>query len=68
MIRQPDFRRAWIKVKDAREALAKAAAVINGNPSHELDLVGITGTNGKDDDDISLFRSGRGSRRDSLRC
>ena len=41
------FEGAWIKVRDAREALAKAAAVINGNPSHELDLVGITGTNGK---------------------
>ncbi|MEQ1607239.1 MAG: UDP-N-acetylmuramoyl-L-alanyl-D-glutamate--2,6-diaminopimelate ligase [Pyrinomonadaceae bacterium] len=38
---------AWLKVANAREALAKAAAVINGNPSHELDLVGITGTNGK---------------------
>lgn len=44
----PDnFRGAWLKVKDAREALAKAAAVINNNPSHELDLVGVTGTNGK---------------------
>lgn len=42
-----DFESAWIKVTDAREALAKAAAVINGNPSHKLDLVGITGTNGK---------------------
>lgn len=42
-----DFKGAWLKVKDAREALAKAAAVINGNPSHDLDLVGITGTNGK---------------------
>lgn len=42
-----DFTGAWLKVNDAREALAKAAAVINGNPSHELDLVGITGTNGK---------------------
>jgi UDP-N-acetylmuramoyl-L-alanyl-D-glutamate--2,6-diaminopimelate ligase len=41
------FTGAWLKVKDAREALAKAAAVINGNPSHELDLVGVTGTNGK---------------------
>ena len=41
------FNGAWLKVKDAREALAKAAAVINGNPSHELDLVGVTGTNGK---------------------
>jgi UDP-N-acetylmuramyl-tripeptide synthetase len=41
------FESPWLKVKDAREALAKAAAVINGNPSHQLDLVGITGTNGK---------------------
>lgn len=41
------FSGAWLKVKDAREALAKAAAIINGNPSHDLDLVGITGTNGK---------------------
>ncbi len=42
-----DFQGPWLKVRDAREALAKAAAVINGNPSHELDLIGITGTNGK---------------------
>ncbi len=42
-----DFRGAWLKVKDARTALAQAAAVINGNPSHRLKLVGITGTNGK---------------------
>ena len=42
-----DFSGPWLKVEDAREALAKAAAVINGNPSHKLDLVGITGTNGK---------------------
>src|SRR4051794_34013221 len=42
-----DFDGAWLKVKDAREALAKAAAVINAEPSHDLDLVGITGTNGK---------------------
>lgn len=42
-----DLQAAWLKVADAREALAKAAAVINGNPSHKLDLVGITGTNGK---------------------
>ena len=41
------FGGVWLKVKDARESLAKAAAVINGNPSHKLDLVGITGTNGK---------------------
>lgn len=42
-----NFEGAWLKVADARESLAKAAAVINGNPSHELKLVGITGTNGK---------------------
>src|SRR5215210_1728141 len=41
------FGGTWLKVKNAREALARAAAVINGNPSHDLKLVGITGTNGK---------------------
>lgn len=42
-----DFTGAWLKVPDARVALAKAAAAINGDPSHKLDLVGVTGTNGK---------------------
>jgi UDP-N-acetylmuramyl-tripeptide synthetase len=42
-----NFRGSWLKVANAREALAKAAAVINGNPSHSLDLIGVTGTNGK---------------------
>ena len=42
-----NFSGAWLKVGDARVALAKAASVINGDPSHQLDLVGITGTNGK---------------------
>ncbi|MFN6963291.1 MAG: UDP-N-acetylmuramoyl-L-alanyl-D-glutamate--2,6-diaminopimelate ligase [Pyrinomonadaceae bacterium] len=41
------FTGAWIKVADAREALARAAAFVNADPSHELDLVGVTGTNGK---------------------
>jgi len=41
------FEGAWLKVADAREALAKAASVIYGNPSHHLKLVGVTGTNGK---------------------
>ncbi len=36
-----------IIVKDTRAALARAAAVFRRYPSHELDLVGITGTNGK---------------------
>jgi UDP-N-acetylmuramyl-tripeptide synthetase len=42
-----NFQGAWLKVADARSALAKAASVIYGEPSHELKLVGITGTNGK---------------------
>ena len=42
-----NFSGAWLKVSNTRAALAKAAAVINGNPSHDLKLVGVTGTNGK---------------------
>ncbi|NNE98971.1 MAG: UDP-N-acetylmuramoyl-L-alanyl-D-glutamate--2,6-diaminopimelate ligase [Pyrinomonadaceae bacterium] len=42
-----DFEGVWLQVPDARLALAKAAAVIHGDPSNELKLVGITGTNGK---------------------
>ncbi len=44
----PDnFKGAWLMVENARVALAKAASIINGEPSHKLDLVGVTGTNGK---------------------
>lgn len=42
-----NFEGIWLQVKDARKALAKAANVIHGQPSKELKLVGITGTNGK---------------------
>jgi len=42
-----NFRGAWLKVENSRRALAQAAAVIYQNPSQDLDLVGITGTNGK---------------------
>lgn len=42
-----NFDGAWLQVKNARKSLAEAAAIINGNPSKELKLVGITGTNGK---------------------
>lgn len=38
---------AWLQVANAREAHARAAAAIFGEPSRELNLVGITGTNGK---------------------
>ncbi len=45
---RPDgFSGAWLTVGDARSALPRAAAVIYGDPSHDLSLVGITGTNGK---------------------
>ena len=37
----------WIRVEDARLALAALSAEFYGHPSHELTLVGITGTNGK---------------------
>jgi UDP-N-acetylmuramoyl-L-alanyl-D-glutamate--2,6-diaminopimelate ligase len=36
-----------IVVSDTRRALAPLAARFYGNPSEELDLVGVTGTNGK---------------------
>ena len=37
----------WIQVPNARAALAEFAAAFYRNPSEELALVGITGTNGK---------------------
>lgn len=37
----------YIQVDDSSLALAQAAATFYGNPSSELKLVGITGTNGK---------------------
>ena len=42
-----DFEGAWIQVRDARRALALAADEVQGHPSRELKLVGVTGTNGK---------------------
>src|SRR6266568_5506374 len=38
---------AWIQVADVRRAMALAAAEVHHHPSRELQLVGITGTNGK---------------------
>jgi UDP-N-acetylmuramoyl-L-alanyl-D-glutamate--2,6-diaminopimelate ligase len=37
----------WITVTDARLAVAYLAAEFNGHPSHHMQVVGITGTNGK---------------------
>jgi UDP-N-acetylmuramoyl-L-alanyl-D-glutamate--2,6-diaminopimelate ligase len=38
---------AWVRVSDARRALAVLSATILGDPAASLDLVGVTGTNGK---------------------
>ncbi|HJN77946.1 MAG TPA: UDP-N-acetylmuramoyl-L-alanyl-D-glutamate--2,6-diaminopimelate ligase [Myxococcota bacterium] len=36
-----------VEVDDTRLALARLAAALHGHPSEELDVVGVTGTNGK---------------------
>ena len=38
---------SYIEVEDSNAAMADIAAAFYGNPSHELSLVGVTGTNGK---------------------
>ena len=45
--RPADFNGGWIQVEDIRRAMALAAAEVQHHPSRELNLVGITGTNGK---------------------
>ena len=45
--RPAEFKGAWLRVADARVALAVAAAEVHHHPSRELKLVAITGTNGK---------------------
>jgi UDP-N-acetylmuramoyl-L-alanyl-D-glutamate--2,6-diaminopimelate ligase len=42
-----DFNGVWLQVADLRRAMALAAAAVHGHPSRELQLTGITGTNGK---------------------
>jgi len=37
----------WIRVIDSRSAMARMAAVFEGDPTAHLPLIGITGTNGK---------------------
>ncbi len=37
----------WVQVPDSRVALAVLAAEIHGRPAEALDLIGVTGTNGK---------------------
>ena len=38
---------AWIQVREGRKALATAAANFYGHPAQDLQLVAVTGTNGK---------------------
>jgi UDP-N-acetylmuramoyl-L-alanyl-D-glutamate--2,6-diaminopimelate ligase len=45
--RPADFSGGWIEVAEIRRAMALAAAEVYNHPSRELQLVGITGTNGK---------------------
>jgi len=42
-----DAKVSIIKTEDTRKAMAVISANFYGNPSHKLDIVGITGTNGK---------------------
>jgi len=42
-----DQKVAWILVPDSRKALALMASAFYGHPSRELQMVGVTGTNGK---------------------
>lgn len=42
-----EFSRAWLRVPDARRALAEAAAAFYHHPSREMKVIGVTGTNGK---------------------
>ncbi|MGY2892557.1 UDP-N-acetylmuramoyl-L-alanyl-D-glutamate--2,6-diaminopimelate ligase [Deinococcus sp. UYEF24] len=37
----------YLQIPNARAALADAAAAVSGHPSHELSVVGVTGTDGK---------------------
>ncbi|MCH7824642.1 MAG: UDP-N-acetylmuramoyl-L-alanyl-D-glutamate--2,6-diaminopimelate ligase [Acidobacteria bacterium] len=43
----PTAPNVWAHVPDARAVLAPMSAVFYGNPSHDLTVVGVTGTNGK---------------------
>ena len=43
----PSGEGTWVRVPDARVALATLSAAILGEPARSLELVGVTGTNGK---------------------
>lgn len=37
----------WIQVSDSRKALADLSSILYGEPSRKMNIVGVTGTNGK---------------------
>jgi len=43
----PQVSAPWVRVRDGRLAMAVLASLFFDHPSHQLSLVGITGTNGK---------------------
>ena len=43
----PGIHLPWVRVRDARPALAALSVEFFGHPSQELPVIGITGTNGK---------------------
>ena len=45
--RPAEFSGGWLQVENVRRAMAQAATEVHRHPSRELQLVGITGTNGK---------------------
>lgn len=53
LVDSPQYRERYadqttvIYVRDTRKALSKLAAAYYGNPSREMELIGVTGTNGK---------------------
>ena len=44
---RPGVEGRWVRVGDARLALAELAAAFHGDPSRDLAVAGVTGTNGK---------------------
>ncbi len=44
---EPRGEGTWVEVRNAREALALLSAAALGDPARALELVGVTGTNGK---------------------
>ncbi len=43
----PEFANYWVRVSHIRRALGEAAGIFFGHPDRKLEMVGITGTNGK---------------------